>query len=70
MTTYYEDYEIRLKIDKLLKKNAALESSLGKDSTKKEYGKVKARQNNIFDKIKELDLEFYKLIIIEEDRSN
>jgi hypothetical protein len=66
---YFNNESIRLKIDKLLQQNAALESSLGLDSTKKEHTKVKVKQAKLFDKIRELDLEFYNIIVLEDDRS-
>ncbi len=68
MSKYHEDEHTRIKVDKLLKKNAALEASLGIDSTKKEHAKVKVSQNKLFNSIKELDEEFYRVIVIEENR--
>jgi len=60
--SYYKDEKVREKIDKLLKQNAAIEASLGKDSNKKEYGKAKLKQERLFDKIKDLDPFFYKRV--------
>ena len=60
--TYLTDETKRNKIDALLKRNAQLECSLGKDSTKQEFTTVKYKQNKLFTKIKELDVEFYNVI--------
>ena len=60
--TYLKDENKRVKIDALLKKNAQLECTLGKDSTKQEFTTVKYKQNKLFTKIKELDVEFYNVI--------
>ncbi len=52
----------RQKIDKLLEHNATLESNLGIDSTKRERKETKYKQYGIFNMIKMLDREFYKII--------
>ncbi len=67
-TPYYQNAEVRLKIDTLLHENAKLESNLGKDSTKSEYADTKVKQDRLFRQIKSLDLEFYKIITTENDR--
>jgi hypothetical protein len=67
-TPYYNDEVVRSKIDKLLHQNSILESALGKDSTKKELIKTKVKQEKLFDKIKDLDLEYYKILIPESER--
>lgn len=59
---YYIDDNIRNQIDILLKENAALEANIGIETTNKEYGNIKVQQDRIFNKIKELDLEFYNII--------
>lgn len=61
---YYEDVEIRRKIDEWLRENAAIEASLGKDSTKKEFADAKVRQHDLYLKIKIIDIEFYNRIVI------
>ena len=65
---YYTNPETRIKIDNLLKENARLESNLGKDSTKSEYGDTKVKQDRLFRQIKALDLEFYTIMVPENDR--
>lgn len=62
---YYQDDKIRMEIDKCLKKNAELESTLGVDSTIKQYSTVKVKQDRLFNKIKKLDILFYKRILPE-----
>ncbi len=64
---YYTDESIREKIDKLLAKNAALEASLGKDSSTKEIVNVKIKQERLFNQIKKLDEIFYDKIITDND---
>ena len=66
---YYSDESIRNKIDILLKENAKIECSLGKDSTIKERIRAKVKQDRIFNEIKKLDVEFYKILIPEDERS-
>lgn len=65
---YYKDEKIRTKIDALLKENASIEATLGKDSTIKEFGKAKVKQERLFNRIKALDLEFYRIIVPESER--
>lgn len=65
---YYKDEKIRKKIDKLLEKNAQIEANLGKSTPKKEYASAKVKQDRLFDQIKSLDSEFYKIICIKGDR--
>lgn len=67
-TPYYANPEVRIKIDDLLKENARIESNLGIDSTKKEFADAKVKQDRLFTAIKQLDLEFYKIIVTVEDR--
>lgn len=66
---YYTTIRVRNAIDNLLAENAALEASLGKDSTKKELMKIKVKQDRLFGRIKKLDEEFYKIIVNAEERS-
>lgn len=61
-TPYYKNDETRKQINELLLENAKIEASLGKDSTKKEWAIAKVKQDRIFEQIKNLDTEFYKII--------
>ena len=65
---YWTDMEIRDKIDELLRQNAKIECNLGTDSTPKQFGDAKLKQNRLFNKIKALDQKFYEIIVIPEDR--
>lgn len=69
LSPYYQSEDIRAKIDELLRKNASLECHLGKDSTIKERVNAKIKQERIFELIKDLDLEYYKIIIPDHDLS-
>lgn len=62
---YFTDSKIHEQIDELLKQNASLEASLGKDSTSKERVKIKVKQDRLFGKIRKLDEEFYNIIVTE-----
>lgn len=64
---YYKDDKVRDKIDKLLKKNAELEATLGNNDTLKQKVAVKIKQERLFQKIKILDEEFYKVVQPYED---
>lgn len=65
---YFTDEKIRQEIDDLLRKNAAAESNLGLDSTAREKINTRIYQAGLFQKIKKLDEEFFKRIVIPEDR--
>lgn len=65
---YYTDSIIRQKINDLLHQNAILEGDLGKDSTRKQYANTKVKQERLFEQIKQLDLEFYKIIVPQDER--
>lgn len=65
---YYKDEKVRKEIDELLHQNAIIESNLGIDSTDEERELAEFKQNKLFLKIKEIDLEFYKIIVTEDKR--
>lgn len=65
---YYTDEPTRKKIDRLLVKNMQIECGLGKDSTPKEVGRAKVKQERLFQQIKELDPEFFAVIVIDEEK--
>ena len=65
---YYENEQTRIEIDCLLKENARLEATLGKDSTPEDKEKIKRRQDKLFSLIKKADNEFYERIVIDEKR--
>lgn len=65
---YYEDDKVRKKIDAWLKQIADLECSLGSDSTEKERVKIKVKQDRILQKIKDVDLIFYEILVPESER--
>ena len=67
-SAYFTDLVIRGQIDDLLHQNAALECTIGRDSTSKEKGRIKVKQDRLFSKIKELDQNFYDIIVIKDDR--
>lgn len=62
---YFTDEKVHEKIDDLLRRNASIEASLGKDSTTKEKIKAKIQQDRLFEKIKILDPVFYSILIVE-----
>ena len=59
---YYTNEKAREEIDALLKENARLEATLGKDSTPEEKEKVRRKQSKLFRFIKEIDQEFYERV--------
>ncbi len=65
-SVYYTNKKVRHEIDKLLKENAAIESSLGKDSTPKEREKAKVKQERLFQAVRKLDEDFYNVITVED----
>lgn len=62
MSIYQNDPKIRSEIDRLLSKIAGVEANLGIDSTKQQFTKAKSKQNDLMEKIKVLDIEFYNVI--------
>jgi len=62
MGAYKNDEIVRKEIDKLLSKIASIEANLGIDSTKQQFTKAKSKQNDLIEKIKVLDIEFYDVI--------
>ena len=67
---YYEDDKLRAKIDKHLHDIAIINANLGIDSTPKEVARASVKKDRHLEKIKNLDEELYKRLVIEEDRSN
>ena len=65
---YTTDEKTRLAIDDLLRTNASLEAKLGQDSSKEEYYKTRKEQDKLYLQIKELDDEFYQIIVTPENR--
>lgn len=60
LSPYFTNKQTRSRIDKLLHKNAILQSNLGIDSTKEDKEKVHEETKQISDKIASLDAEFAK----------
>lgn len=58
LSPYFTNKQTRSKIDKLLHKNAILQSNLGIDSTKEDKEKAHGETKEIYNKIKALDTEF------------
>jgi hypothetical protein len=56
--SYYTDAETRDKIDAVLRRNAAVQASLGKDSTESERHIAKMAWRAMLEEIRELDPEF------------
>jgi len=67
MSPYYENKQIRKKIDVLLHKNAVVQSNLGMDSTKKERTNAKKEINRIKSDIKTMDKVFAEHCFPEND---
>lgn len=67
-SAYFTNETIREQINEFLRQNAALECTIGKDSTSKEKGRIRVKQDRLFNKIKELDQNFYDIIVIKDDR--
>ncbi len=62
---YYTNETTRIEIDCLLKENARLGATLGKDSTKEERDMVINSQKTLFNLIKNLDPEIHKVLVYE-----
>jgi len=58
LSPYYTNKKTRSKIDKLLHKNAIIQSNMGLDSTKQDKEKAHGQTENIYKEIKSLDSEF------------
>ncbi len=68
MTIYHENEESRIKIDGILMEISAIECTLGKDSTEEEKRAAKNKQIKLHDEIKNIDKEFYDIIVGNEDQ--
>lgn len=55
---YYEDTEVRSKIDDILRRNAAVQANLGKDSTEEERHLADRYWLNMLEEIRILDPEY------------
>jgi hypothetical protein len=62
MTTYHEDEAARIKIDNILIEIAAIECTLGKDSTEEEKKAAKDKQRKLHRDIRNIDSEFCDII--------
>ncbi len=62
MTAYYQDEGKRVKIDSILMEIAAIECTLGKDSTGEEKKIAKEKQSKLQQQIKQLDVDFFDII--------
>ena len=58
LSPYFTNKKTRSRIDKLLHKNAILQSNLGIDSTKEDKEQAHGETKEIYNKIKALDSEF------------
>lgn len=65
---YYTEEDIRKEIDILLKENAAIQASLGTDSTPQERKEADDKWKVIAAKIKTLDIKFYRERIMPQDK--
>ncbi len=68
MTVYHSNEEIRIKIDAILVEIAAIECTLGKDSTEDEKRIASYRQTKLHYEIKAIDSEFFDIIIGSEEQ--
>jgi len=65
---YYTEEDVRGEIDILLKENAAIQASLGTDSTTQERKEADDKWKVIAAKIKTLDIKFYRERIMPQDK--
>ena len=65
---YYTEEDVREEIDVLLKENAAIQASLGNDSTTQERKEADNKWKVIAAKIKTLDIKFYRERIMPQDK--
>lgn len=66
---YYTDEATRKKIDRRLVKNMQIECRLGIDSTPKERLRAKEKQGMLFQQIKDLDEDFFNVIVFDEEKN-
>lgn len=62
MSEYYENTEVKKQIDFHLQEIAAIECTLGRDSSLDEKKNAKEKQTKLHYKIKELDEDFFNVI--------
>ena len=65
---YYQDSEIREKIDNLLHKNALIQCNLGTESTTEERDQAKRDWMELAKEIRDLDPKFYRERIMAQHR--